>query len=167
MKGLFFSAIAACMIFSAAAQAATVADFLQQAKDKEGQGVWAGAVDIYNAILQQYPKEFALVYALRASDRTLLDDNKGAVADYTKALDLDNDPKDPSLDHGHIYARAHGCQSASKWRSQGRGWRITASREDSILGIPSSMPTWRKPRWMAAIAPRPTVIIPSPSPWRK
>ena len=104
MKGLFFSAIAACMIFSAAAQAQTVADALKQAKDKEGQGDWAGAIDLYSAILQQYPKEFPVVYALRASDLTLLDDNKDAVTDYTKALALDNDPKDPILDHGHIYA---------------------------------------------------------------
>ena len=103
MKPIFFSLFAACMIFSAAARAETVADAMKAAQDKEGQGDWAGAIEIYNAIIQQYPKEFPIAYALRASDRSLVDDNKGAVADYTKALDLDKDPKNPDLDHGHIY----------------------------------------------------------------
>jgi tetratricopeptide (TPR) repeat protein len=104
MKRVFFGLFAACVIFSAAAKAETVADALKSAQDKEGQGDWAGAIDIYNAVLQQFPKEFPEAYALRASDRVLVDDNKGAVADYTKALALDKDPKDPILNHGHIYA---------------------------------------------------------------
>ena len=93
MKSIFFSLSAACLVFSAAAKAETVADALQQARDKEKQGDSAGAIEVYNAIIEQYPKEFPLAYALRADDRSLADDDKGAVADYTKALDLDKDPK--------------------------------------------------------------------------
>jgi hypothetical protein len=103
MKASIAGAFSLLLLSGAAARADTVADFIKAAQDKEHNGDFDQAIPIYDAILKEYPKEFPEVYAYRGEDRALADDAKGAVADFTKALELDNDPKNPVLDHAKIY----------------------------------------------------------------
>ena len=52
----------------AAAEPKTVADYIDLAHQKETAHDYAGAIAIYDAILEQFPKEFISVYASRAED---------------------------------------------------------------------------------------------------
>lgn len=104
MKANIFGMVAILLLPAAGAlaQGQTVADVVKQAHDKEHDGDWKGAVEIYSEILQQFPKEFPEIYAERAGDLSLAHDYKDALADYTKALALDNDPKNQILNHDVI-----------------------------------------------------------------
>jgi tetratricopeptide (TPR) repeat protein len=88
----------------AAAEPKTVADYLDLAHQKETADDYAGAIAIYDAILEQFPKDFVTVYASRAEDLAEIKDYKKAIADYTKALDLDTseNSKELALDHGVV-----------------------------------------------------------------
>ncbi len=103
-----WTALAAALMFaisvSAGARAETVEDYLKIAHQKDADLDYAGAIAIYDAILKQYPKEFPDVYADRADARSSIDDYKGAIADFNKALALDSvkKPKDQFLNHGVV-----------------------------------------------------------------
>ena len=102
MKRLYFGLFAISLVFSTAATAATVADAIKEAEDKEANVDYDGAFAIYSDILQQFPKDFPEVWYARAQTRAMAEDNKGAVADFNQALVLD-DPKKPILDHKELY----------------------------------------------------------------
>jgi tetratricopeptide (TPR) repeat protein len=86
-----------------AAELKTVADYLELARQKELSLDFTDAVDLYDAVLEQHPKKFPYVYALRGEDLGFLGYDKEAIADFTEALALDDaDPKGPSLDHADI-----------------------------------------------------------------
>jgi tetratricopeptide (TPR) repeat protein len=88
----------------AAAEPKTVADYLDLAHQKETADDYAGAIAIYDAILEQFPKDFVTVYASRAEDLAEIKEYKKAIADYTTALDLDTseNSKELVLDHGVV-----------------------------------------------------------------
>jgi hypothetical protein len=102
MKSILILVIAVFLL-PIAARAETVADAIKETEAKEANLDHDGAFQIYSAILQQYPKEFPEVWAARADVRNFAEDEKGAVADYTMALSLDKDPKNPVLSHGKLY----------------------------------------------------------------
>ena len=58
MKRLYFGLFAISLVFSTAATAATVADAIKEAEDKEANMDYDGAFAIYSDILQQFPKDF-------------------------------------------------------------------------------------------------------------
>jgi tetratricopeptide (TPR) repeat protein len=88
----------------AVAEPRTVGDYIDLAHQKETADDYAGAIAIYDAILEQFPKDFVTVYASRAKDLSEIKDYKKAIADYTKALDLDTseNSKELALDHGVV-----------------------------------------------------------------
>ncbi|MDE2012637.1 MAG: hypothetical protein KGJ75_06910 [Alphaproteobacteria bacterium] len=90
----------------------TVEDYIKLAQQKEADFYSSGghyrdledAVDIYSAILKQYPKEFPEVYYYRAEDYSAAGMERAAIKDYDKALELDAPPpKGPYLKHDAIY----------------------------------------------------------------
>lgn len=86
-----------------AARAEFVADAIKAAQQKEDADDDEGAWDIYTAIIRQYPKEFPEVYVYRADLEGRHGDEKEEIADYTKALALDQASKDPILKQREIY----------------------------------------------------------------
>lgn len=95
--------IAAMAVPAMAGEPQTVADYLKLAEQKEGDLDYGGAIEIYDAILKQFPKEFPDVYVSRAEDLALVGYEKEAIKDYDKALALDSaDPKGPYLKHDVI-----------------------------------------------------------------
>ncbi|MEQ1918773.1 MAG: hypothetical protein ABL955_06195 [Elusimicrobiota bacterium] len=84
----------------------SVADAVAMARKKTLNFDSRGAVEIYDAILKEFPKEFPEIYLDRASALGMLEDWKGSIADYNKALSLDSgDPKKWRLYHPEIYEK--------------------------------------------------------------
>lgn len=89
----------------------TVGDYIKLAQQDEDNMDYFGAIDIYDAIIKQYPTQFPGVYADRAEVFSTLYTStpygkgaKEAIRDYGKALALDPPPpKGPYLDHAKIY----------------------------------------------------------------
>jgi tetratricopeptide (TPR) repeat protein len=104
LPGLFFALILASTV-SFADEPKTVADYLALAHQKEADSDYADAIAIYDAILEQFPKEFAGVYLDRAEDLYEIKDYKKAILDFDKALALDTaeNPNDPAFKHGEVF----------------------------------------------------------------
>ncbi len=99
-----FVALILAMTSAAIAEPKTVADYINLAHQKETADDYAGAIAIYDAILEQYPKDFVSVYASRGADHSEVREYKEAIADFSKALELDTatNPNDLALDHGVV-----------------------------------------------------------------
>ncbi len=94
-----FLAFVLVVAMPAWAQAKTVADYIDMARDKERDADYDAAIAIYNAIIEQFPDKFADVYAARGEDLVQVGNYKAAIADLDKALALNAaDPKSSGLD---------------------------------------------------------------------
>jgi tetratricopeptide (TPR) repeat protein len=104
LAGLFFALILASTL-SFADEPKTVADYLALAHQKEASSDYADAIAIYDAILEQFPKEFAGVYLDRAEDLCEIKNYEKAILDFDKALALDTaeNPHDPAFKHGEVF----------------------------------------------------------------
>lgn len=78
-------------------------DYFNLAKERESLQDYSGAIDIYNALIQEFPNEFPGVYAARAEDFDLIGDKAAAIKDYDMALLLvSDDATDRSMDHNNL-----------------------------------------------------------------
>ncbi|HUW98028.1 MAG TPA: hypothetical protein VMV40_04175 [Acidiferrobacter sp.] len=143
--GLFIIFFFVCAV-PAMAGPKTVADYIQLAHQKEGTFFDSDhyrdleqAIEIYDAIIKQYPKEFPEVYLYRAEDLVTAGYEKRAIKDFSKALTLDSaNPKGPYLRHGVIYEeRGEAEESTYSYKAAAADFtRALASRptDRKLLG---------------------------------